>query len=243
MDGKMNMEVEGVYEKLGIGMPYKIMCKYYSGMTLYKRMLVDIIMKKWKPKIKVDIDIEMVRNKMDMDDSNGKVYKIVSENSNAVYIGSTIFEIEDRLRKHMLDYEFYDKYKYHYCSSYEVLKSGKCSVLLLEDNIGKNELLVKESKYINDNLDRCVNLVDPLSRRRIFEKDEENKKREIESRKYMIKLVCQEINDGNVKIESMEDMYLLYMKKYNEILCEKRKMDEEYYGTLIEFYRLRNINV
>ena len=239
----MNMEVEGVYEKLGIGMPYKIMCKYYSGMTLYKRMLVDIIMKKWKPKIKVDIDIEMVRNKMDMDDSNGKVYKIVSENSNAVYIGSTIFEIEDRLRKHMLDYEFYEKYKYHYCSSYEVLKSGKCSVLLLEDNIGKNELLVKESKYINDNLDRCVNLVDPLSRRRIFEKDEESKKREIESRKYMIKLVCQEINDGNVKIESMEDMYLLYMKKYNEILCEKRKMDEEYYGTLIEFYRLRNINV
>ena len=237
------MEVEGVYEKLGIGMPYKIMCKYYSGMTLYKRMLVDIIMKKWKPKIKVDIDIEMVRNKMDMDDSNGKVYKIVSENSNAVYIGSTIFEIEDRLRKHMLDYEFYEKYKYHYCSSYEVLKSGKCSVLLLEDNIGKNELLVKESKYINDNLDRCVNLVDPLSRRRIFEKDEESKKREIESRKYMIKLVCQEINDGNVKIESMEDMYLLYMKKYNEILCEKRKMDKEYYGTLIEFYRLRNINV
>ena len=86
----MNMEVESVYEKLGIGMPYKIMCKYYSGMTLYKRMLVDIIMKKWKPKIKVDI--EMVRNnKMDMDDSNGKVYKIVSENSNDVYIGSTIF--------------------------------------------------------------------------------------------------------------------------------------------------------
>ena len=41
----------------------------------------------------------------------------------------------------------------------------------------------------------------------------------------------------------MEDMYLLYMKKYNEILYEKRKMDEEYYGTLIEFYRLRNINV
>lgn len=36
-------------------MPYKIMCKYYSGMTLYKSMLVDIIMKKWKPKIKVDI--------------------------------------------------------------------------------------------------------------------------------------------------------------------------------------------
>lgn len=45
-------------------------------------------------------------------------------------------------------------------------------VLMLEDNIGKNELLVKESKYINDNLDRRVNLVDPLSRRRIFEKDE-----------------------------------------------------------------------
>lgn len=55
----------------------------------------------------------MVKNKMDMDDSNGKVYKIVIENSNDVYIGSTIYEIEDRLRKHMLDYELYEKYKYH----------------------------------------------------------------------------------------------------------------------------------
>jgi len=53
----MNMEVECVYEKLGIGMPYKIMCKYYGGKTLYKRMLVDIIMKKWKPKIKVYVKI------------------------------------------------------------------------------------------------------------------------------------------------------------------------------------------
>ena len=44
----MNMEVECVYDKLGIGMPYNIMCKYYSGITLYKRMLVDIIIKKWK---------------------------------------------------------------------------------------------------------------------------------------------------------------------------------------------------
>ena len=242
MDGKMNMEVECVYDKLGIGMPYNIMCKYYSGITLYKRMLVDIIIKKWKPKIKVDVEI-VRNNKMEIDDSNGKVYKIVSENSNDVYIGSTIFEIEDRLRKHILDYEFYDKRKYHYCSSYEVLKSGKCRVLLLEDNICKNELLEKESKYINDNLYRCVNLVDPLSRRRIYEKDEESKKREIESRKYMIKLVCQEINDSNVKIESMEDMYKLYMKKYNDILYEKRKMDEEYYSTLIEYYRLRDINV
>ena len=238
----MNMEVECVYEKLGIGMPYKIMCKYYEGMTLYKRMLVDIIMKKWKPKQKVDVKI-VRNNKMEMDDSNGKIYKIVSENSNKVYIGSTVFDIEDRLRKHMLDNEFYEKHKYHYCSSYEVLKSGKNKVLLLEDNIGKNELLEKESKYINDNLYRCVNLVDPLSRRRIYEKDEESKKREIESRKYMIKLVCQEINDSNVKIESMEDMYMLYIKKYNEILYEKRKMDEEYYGTLIEYYRLRDINV
>ena len=59
----------------------------------------------------------------------------------------------------------------------------------------------------------------------------------------MIKLVCQEINDSNVKIESMEDMYMLYMKKYNNILYEKNKMDEEYYSTLIEYYRLREINV
>ena len=52
----MNKDIEEVYERLGIFMPYKVMCKYYSGEMLYKRMLIDIVMKKWKTKTKVEIE-------------------------------------------------------------------------------------------------------------------------------------------------------------------------------------------
>ena len=139
MDGKLNMEAEKVYECLGISMPYKIMCKYYNGELLYKRMLMDILLKKWRSKIKIELD-EGIINRGEMITSSGKIYKIISNNGDRIYIGSTVFEIEDRLSKHMLDNEFYEKNKYNYCSSYEILRNGECKILLLEDNITKNRI-------------------------------------------------------------------------------------------------------
>ena len=242
MDGKMNKDIEEVYERLGIFMPYKVMCKYYSGEMLYKRMLIDIVMKKWKTKTKVEIE-KVIKSNNVLDDSNGKVYKIVSDKCDRIYIGSTIFEIEDRLRKHTLDYEFYKKRSYHYCSSYEILKSGSCSVMLLEEQINKKQLLEKESRYINENLEKCVNVMDPLSKRKLYDNTEENKKRELASNKYMIRLVCDEIKNNNKKIDNMEDMYELYINKINEIKKEKKNLDEEYYSTLIEYYRIRDIDI
>lgn len=242
MDGKLNNDIEEVYERLNIGMPYKVMCRYYTGNMLYKRMLLDIIMKKWKTKTKVDSE-KVIKSSNIMDDSNGKVYKLVSDKSDIIYIGSTIFDIEDRLRKHMLDYEFYKKRSYHYCSSYEVLKNGDCRVILLEDKINKKELLEKESIYLNENQNKCVNVMDPLSKRKFYDNTEETKKRQLASNKYMIRLVCDEIKNSNKKLYSMEDMYELYISKINEIKQEKKKLDEEYYSTLIEYYRLRDIDI
>ena len=81
-----------------------------------------------------------------MINSNGKVYKIISNNSDRIYIGSTGFEIYDRLNKHMLDYEFYEKHKYHYCSSYEVLKNGEYKIL----GISLNKRALFKLIYLKD---------------------------------------------------------------------------------------------
>jgi hypothetical protein len=240
MDGKLNMEAEKVYESLGISMPYKIMCKYYNGELLYKRMLMDILLKKWRSKIKIEME-EGVISRGEMINSNGKVYKIISNNSDRIYIGSTGFEIEDRLNKHMLDYEFYEKHKYHYCSSYDVLKHGECKILLLEDNINKKDLLSKESEYINANIEKCVNIIDPLTKSKLYNNDEEGHERRMLSAKHMMKIVIGEILGNNVKIDSMEDMYDVYKKKLKEIMEKKKKLDEDYYMTLVEFSRLKNI--
>ena len=242
MDGKLNMEAEKVYECLGISMPYKIMCKYYSGELLYKRMLIDILLKKWVSKKKIELD-EGIISRGEMINSNGKIYKIISNNSDRIYIGSTVFKIEDRLSKHMIDYEFYEKNKYHYCSSYEVLRKGECKILLLEDNITKKDLLSKESEYINKNLERCVNIIDPLTKSKLYNNDEEANSRRMVSAKHMMKIIIRDILDNNIKIDSMDDMYDVYIKKMKEIMEKKSKLDEEYYMILVELCRLKNICV
>jgi hypothetical protein len=240
MDGKLNMELEKIYERLGICIPYKIMCKYYTGELLYKRMLMDILLKKWRSKIKIELDEDVI-GKEEILNSNGKVYKIISNNSDKIYIGSTGFGIEDRLSKHMLDYEFYEKNKYHYCSSYEVLRQGECKILLLEENISKKDLLCKESEYINANVEKCVNIIDPLTKGKIYDNDEEKHKRRMVRYKHMMKIVIKEIQDNNLKIDSMEVMYDVYKKKLKEIMENKKKLDENYYMTLLEFIRMKNI--
>ena len=45
----LNKDAENIYIKLGINMPYNVMTMYYKGIDLYKRMLIDIILSKYKP--------------------------------------------------------------------------------------------------------------------------------------------------------------------------------------------------
>jgi len=241
MDVKINREKEEIYINLGIPMPYKAMCFYYNGETLYKRMLVDILTKKWKPKEKV----VMACNRtvpLGLDYSNCKIYRIVSKNTNKVYIGSTIFEIEDRLTKHFLDYNFYLKYRYNYCTSYEILQMGCISIELLEDKIvGKDKMYQKESEFITKKLDMCVNIKDPWTNWKLRKDDVYT--RTLVANRFMINLVCNVIKDKMINITSMEDMYKVYIDKKCEIMELKTKMDENYYVCLTEYYRLKNIEL
>jgi hypothetical protein len=259
MDQKLNMEVENIYDLLGVSMPYKIMCKYYSGEFLYKRILVDILNKKWRPKLKIEkeykllSDVDILNSNCNNNsnnnsnnsnsNSNGKVYMIKSDNIDKVYIGSTCFEIEDRLNKHMLDYEFYEKNKYHYCSSYEVIRHGVIKIILLEDGINKKDLLSKESEYIYRNLENCVNIIDPLTKKKLYDNEEERYDRLMILKKHIMSIVIKYIIDNNIKIYSMEDMYAIYKKELEDIKEKKLRLDEDYYMTLVEFIRLKNMSI
>jgi hypothetical protein len=238
MDGKLNIEAEKMFEKLGVRMSYNIMRHYYSGELLYKRMLLDILMKNNRSKIIIESDnVE----KFDIINNNCKVYKIISSNSDKIYIGSTRYEIEDRLNKHVLDYEFYEKNRYKYCSSYEVIRCGVYKVLLLEDNINELDLLRKESEYIKLNIENCVNIVDPLSRKKLYDNLEEKNERRLQRCKHMIKIVIKDIIDNNLVVDSMDKMYNIYIKNMKYIMESKKRIDNDYYMILLEFTRLKNI--
>ena len=67
--------------------------------------------------------------------NSGRIYKIVSESTDKIYIGSTIRTVEERLELHEEQYEtwFNTSFESGYCSSFEILKYGNYKIELLEE--------------------------------------------------------------------------------------------------------------
>lgn len=86
---------------------------------------------------------------------NGKIYMIMTENSNDIYIGSTTQTIKRRLEEH----ESRFRQGIQYCSSQEILKQGNYKIVLIK-NFACNSLLeleTEETKFQKDLV--CVNKV------------------------------------------------------------------------------------
>lgn len=93
----------------------------------------------------------------------GRIYKIYSNETSKVYIGSTKQPISVRLSKHRHDYHrFTNLSKYHYVSSFELMKYPDAKIELLEEieYDTKKQLYKLESEYILKN--DCVNLCSPI---------------------------------------------------------------------------------
>ena len=92
---------------------------------------------------------------------SGKIYKIVSDKTDKIYIGSTVKTIEERLDIHEKDYIdwFNSDFKRHYCTSFEILKYGDYKILLLEEYpcSSQLELYQREGHYQLQNYYICVN--------------------------------------------------------------------------------------
>ena len=91
--------------------------------------------------------------KMEMNKyANGKIYMIVTDNSNDIYVGSTIRTLKERLQRHVSDYRT-GVYK----SSQEILKQGNYKIILIKNFPcnSKNELEREEGKFQRDL--ECIN--------------------------------------------------------------------------------------
>ena len=87
-----------------------------------------------------------------VDYSNGKIYMIITENSNDIYVGSTVQTLKQRLHVHASQYK-----SGVYCSSQEILKQGNYKIVLIKNYAcnSKLELETEETKYQRDLV--CVN--------------------------------------------------------------------------------------
>ena len=88
---------------------------------------------------------------------NSKIYTIRSHHTDKIYIGSTCNELRKRLHQHKYKYKYYLNGKYHYTSSFEIVKYDDAYIELYEYYPCNNkvELLKREGELIRK-LD-CVN--------------------------------------------------------------------------------------
>jgi hypothetical protein len=91
-----------------------------------------------------------------------KIYKIVSNITNEIYVGSTCEPtLARRLAKHVGCYKHYLKGKFNYITSFKILELGNYSIILIENCPCENkDELHKRERYYIETLD-CVNKIIP----------------------------------------------------------------------------------
>jgi hypothetical protein len=117
-----------------------------------------------------------------------KIYKIISNNSDKIYIGSTTNQyLSNRKSVHKAHYEMWknDNTK-QYCSSFELYDLGDVEFILLEayECNSKDELRARERYWIEQNNANVVNMI----KRPIASKEEQNQRKkqyEIEHKEHL----------------------------------------------------------
>ena len=89
----------------------------------------------------------------------GKIYKIVDNTNNNVYIGSTCEPtLARRLAKHIGNFKSYKKGNCRYISSFKIFENENYNIVLIEDYPceNKNQLYARE-RYWTENIN-CINI-------------------------------------------------------------------------------------
>ncbi len=92
---------------------------------------------------------------------NGKIYKLIDNKSNMIYIGSTCKSLEQRLKAHQQDYIRYKAGKQHFITSYKILANNdyKIELLKLHPCKNKKELDIEEGKLTKQFKESKLNVV------------------------------------------------------------------------------------
>jgi hypothetical protein len=81
---------------------------------------------------------------------NSKIYKIVDNTSDMIYIGSTCKTLDQRLKSHELDYKKYNNGKYNFVTSFKILGNNDYKIELLENYpcATRQDLNIREGQII-----------------------------------------------------------------------------------------------
>jgi hypothetical protein len=187
---------------------------------------------------------------------SGKIYKLTSEHTNKIYIGSTCKKLNIRLSNHKADYKRWSDGKRDYVTSFDLYKLGLVNIELLEEYScnTNNELCNRERYWIEQNKDILINKYIPIrteeetriigkeqnKQYREANKDEINKQRKQfreanKDRLKEINKVYREANKDKLKEQNKEyceankDKVKQKQKEYNDANREKIKERNKLY--------------
>ena len=92
---------------------------------------------------------------------NAKIYKIVDNTNDAIYVGSTCKTLEQRLKQHEYDYVKFKAGKQHFITSFKILENNnyKIELVKLFPCDSKIELELQEGKIIKEYRNNKLNIV------------------------------------------------------------------------------------
>jgi predicted HicB family RNase H-like nuclease len=149
------------------------------------------------------------------DYQKGKIYKIVSDNIEGTYYGSTADTLWSRFGTHNSDFRAWKKGSKKYYTSYKLIEAGNASIVLVEKYPcnDKIELKARERFYIENN--DCVNKCVPNRTKNEYYQDNKEKIKEYyQDNKEKIKEYYQD-NKEKIKEQKKE-----YRKKTFICLCD-----------------------
>jgi len=177
----------------------------------------------------------------------GRIYKIVSGQTNECYVGSTFNELKYRFRQHKNDYKQWKDGLRWGCASFDVFdKYGidNCRMLLIKEYKveDRKHLQMYEQLWINKL--KSINklsafVIEPVLKKMIAERDKknykENKERILEQKKKYYEENKEQLLEKNKKYrkenkEKITEQYKKYRKEhkkerkeYNKKYCEEHK--------------------
>lgn len=133
--------------------------------------------------------------------NNAKIYKICDNSNTNIYIGSTCQSLNKRMAEHRAKYKAYLSGKYDFVKSFDILKNGDYSIILIEnvENCTNKEQLLRRERHYIETLD-CVNKVIPGRTIKEYYIDiKETKKQYYNDNKELIKEKIKEYQKANKK--------------------------------------------
>jgi hypothetical protein len=163
------------------------------------------------------------------------IYKIVSPNTDKIYIGSTTQTLHKRMQSHMSDYT--QKRKSY--SSSLIIAAGNATIELIEvfNCDTRKQLLQREGYYIRLYINICVNKIIPDRSPQEYKQDNQEKiltqrKQRYETHKDQILIKEKQYRESHKEQiatyrQTHKERIAAYRKKYRETHREQRKAYDE----------------